>query len=63
MKDLRHPHHRSRGPGRLAGLLLTLLVVLGMTGGTALAATDTSAHPVRPKVRVPASAMDAVAAM
>jgi aryl-phospho-beta-D-glucosidase BglC (GH1 family) len=64
MKDIRHPAiRRSRGPGRLAALLLALAVMLGMTGGTALAAPDGTTTPARSAVRVPASAMDAVAAM
>lgn len=64
VKDIRHPaHHRSRGPGRLAALLLTLLVIAGLSSGTTMAAADGPAHPARSQVRVPASAMDAVAAM
>ncbi|MFD8385989.1 hypothetical protein ACFV2X_47060 [Streptomyces sp. NPDC059679] len=64
MKDIRHPaHHRSRGPRRLAALLLTLLVMLGLTGGTALASPDGTREASPSAVRVPASAMDAVAAM
>ncbi|MFJ5031150.1 cellulase family glycosylhydrolase [Streptomyces sp. NPDC088560] len=65
MKDIRHPaRHHSRGPGRLAALLLTLLAIVGLTSGTTMAAADDSpAHPARTQVRVPASAMDAVAAM
>ncbi|AYN38120.1 hypothetical protein D9753_03255 [Streptomyces dangxiongensis] len=54
-------HRRAQGPGRLAALLLGLLVVLGLPGGTAFAAAG-GAHPARPAVRVPAAAMDAVAA-
>ncbi|OLZ74820.1 cellulase [Streptomyces sp. IMTB 2501] len=61
MKDIRHPaHRRSRGPGRLAALLLTLLAIVGLSSGTTMAAAD---GPARTQVRVPASAMDAVAAM
>ncbi|WP_328504090.1 cellulase family glycosylhydrolase [Streptomyces sp. NBC_00457] len=64
MKDIRHPaHHRSRAPGRLASLLLVLAVMLGLAGGTSTAATDAAAEPTRSTVRVPARAMDAVAAM
>ncbi|MBT2469278.1 cellulase family glycosylhydrolase [Streptomyces sp. ISL-66] len=64
MKDIRHPaQHRSRGPGRLAALLLTLVVVLGLTGGTALAAPDAHDKPSWPVVRVPDNPMDAVAQM
>ncbi|KUO17405.1 cellulase family glycosylhydrolase [Streptomyces dysideae] len=64
MKDIRRPsHHRSRGPGRLAALLLTLVVMLGLTGGTALAAPDGTRKASQSAVSVPASAMDAVAAM
>ncbi|MFF8380498.1 cellulase family glycosylhydrolase [Streptomyces sp. NPDC015661] len=63
MKDIRQPSpHRSRGPGRLAALLLALLVMLGLSGGTTFAAADDARKPARP-VSVPASAMDAVAAM
>ncbi|GAA2425492.1 hypothetical protein GCM10010255_79350 [Streptomyces coeruleofuscus] len=44
MKDIRRPsHHRSRGPGRMPGLLVALLVVLGLSGGTAIAAPDGTA--------------------
>ncbi|ADI13081.1 glycoside hydrolase family 5 [Streptomyces bingchenggensis BCW-1] len=64
MKDIRHPaHYRSRGPGRLAALLLTLVVMLGLTGGTALASPNGTREASPSAVRVPASAMDAVAAM
>ncbi|MFD9303423.1 cellulase family glycosylhydrolase [Streptomyces sp. NPDC060048] len=64
MKDIRHPaQHRSRGPGRLAVLLLTLVVMLGLTGGTALAAPDAHRKPSRPVVRVPDNPVDAVAQM
>ncbi|MFF4209133.1 cellulase family glycosylhydrolase [Streptomyces sp. NPDC001796] len=64
MKDIRQPaHHRSRGPGRLAALLLTLLVILGLSGGTSLAAADSAARPAQSTARVPARAKDAVAAM
>ena len=59
MKDIQH----SRGPGRLAVLLLTLLVMLGLTGGTALAAPPGTKEASPSAVSVPASAMDAVAAM
>lgn len=64
MKDIRQTaHHRSQGPGRLAALLLTLVVMLGLTGGTALAAPDGTKKASPSAVSVPASAMDAVAAM
>ncbi|MFE4799403.1 cellulase family glycosylhydrolase [Streptomyces sp. NPDC056708] len=64
MKDIRPPaHHRNRGPGRLAGLLMALLVVLGLSGSTALAAPGGTAQQARATVKVPARAMDAVAAM
>ncbi|GGX18245.1 cellulase family glycosylhydrolase [Streptomyces lomondensis] len=64
MKNIRRPaHHRSRGPGRLAGLLMALLVVLGLSGSTALAAPGGTAQQAASTVRVPARAMDAVAAM
>ncbi|GGS80968.1 cellulase family glycosylhydrolase [Streptomyces cinerochromogenes] len=65
MKDIRHPSpHRGRGPGHLAALLLTLLVVVGLSSGTTMAtAAGNPAHPARSQLRVPASAMDAVAAM
>ncbi|MGW1029938.1 cellulase family glycosylhydrolase [Streptomyces sp. NPDC002577] len=64
MKDIRQPaHHRSRGPGRLAGLLMALLVILGLSGSTALAAPGGTAQQARSTISVPARAMDAVAAM
>ncbi|WP_033318466.1 cellulase family glycosylhydrolase [Streptomyces yerevanensis] len=64
MKDIRRTaHHRSRGPGRLAGLLMALLVVLGLSGSTAIAAPGGTAPQARAAVRVPDRAMDAVAAM
>ena len=64
MKDFRRPaHHRSRGPGRLSGLLMALLVVLGLSGSTAIAAPDGTPRQAASTVRVPARAMDAVAAM
>ncbi|MGI5373357.1 hypothetical protein ACQEV2_03640 [Streptomyces sp. CA-251387] len=64
MKDVRHPaRHRRRGPGRLGSLLLTLLFILGLSGGTALAAPDGAREASPSTVRVPASAMDAVATM
>ncbi|MDG9711294.1 cellulase family glycosylhydrolase [Streptomyces sp. DH10] len=64
MKDIRRPSHpRSRGPGRLPGLLMALLVVLGLSGSTAIAAPDGTAQQAASTVRVPARAMDAVAAM
>ncbi|WDV56135.1 cellulase family glycosylhydrolase [Streptomyces coeruleorubidus] len=64
MKDIRQPaHHRGRGPGRLASLLMALLVVLGLSGSTALATPGGTAQQAGPAVRVPDRAMDAVAAM
>ncbi|MCY0930700.1 cellulase family glycosylhydrolase [Streptomyces sp. H27-H1] len=64
MKDIRPPaQHRSRGPGRLAALLLALVVMLGLAGGTALAASDGHRKPSRPVVWVPDNPMDAVAGM
>lgn len=64
MKDIRHlARRRSRGPGRLAALLLTLVVTLGLTGGTALAAPDSPQKPSRPAVWVPDNPVDAVAQM
>ncbi|MEU5322811.1 cellulase family glycosylhydrolase [Streptomyces sp. NPDC021056] len=54
---------RSRGPGRLAALLLSLVVMLGLTGGTALAVPDGTDKASPSPIRVPASAMDAVAGM
>ncbi|MET8948599.1 cellulase family glycosylhydrolase [Streptomyces sp. NPDC004542] len=67
MKDLGTVRHRARrraqGHGRLAALLLALLVVLGLPGGTAFAAVADAAHPARAAIRVPAGAVDAVAAM
>lgn len=64
MKDIRRPaHHRSRGPGRLAGLLMSLLVILGLSGSTALAATDGTAQQALATIKVPSGAKDAVAAM
>ncbi|MFF3341302.1 cellulase family glycosylhydrolase [Streptomyces flavidovirens] len=65
MKDIRQAaHHRSRGgPRRLAALLLALVVMVGLTGGTALAAPDGTKKASPSAVTVPASAMDAVAAM
>ena len=64
MKHIRRPaHHRSRGPGLLAGLLMALLVILGLSGSTALAAPGGTAQQTGSTVKVPARAMDAVAAM
>ncbi|MGW3123906.1 cellulase family glycosylhydrolase [Streptomyces sp. NPDC001107] len=66
MKDIRLPaRHRGRGPGRLAGLLTALLVILGLSAGagTSIAAPDNTAKPATSTVGVPARAMDAVAAM
>src|ERR1700745_4213957 len=64
MKHIRRPaHHRSRGPGLLAGLLMALLVILGLSGSTALAAPGGTAQQTGSMVKVPARAMDAVAAM
>jgi endoglucanase len=62
--DIQEPaHHRRRGPGRLVGLLMALLVILGLSGSTALAAPGGTAQQAGSTVRVPARAMDAVAAM
>ncbi|MET8213972.1 cellulase family glycosylhydrolase, partial [Streptomyces sp. NPDC005373] len=64
MKDLRKPeYHRGRRRGRLAALLMTLLVVMGLSSSTAMATINSPAHQAQSKVRVPANAMDAVAAM
>ncbi|MER6186151.1 cellulase family glycosylhydrolase [Streptomyces sp. NPDC001652] len=64
MKPIRQPaHRRGRGPGRLAALLLSLVVMLGLTGGTALAAPDGTDKASPSAIRVPASAMDAVSRM
>ncbi|MFC9926560.1 cellulase family glycosylhydrolase [Streptomyces sp. NPDC127190] len=64
MADIRHPaRHRGRPPGRLAALLLALAVLLGLAGGTALAAPGSTREPAGGAVRVPASARGAVAAM
>ncbi|MCB8901287.1 MULTISPECIES: cellulase family glycosylhydrolase [unclassified Streptomyces] len=64
MKDIRPAaRHRNRGPGRLAGLLMALLVVLGLAGSTAIAAPGGTAQQARVTVKVPARALDAVAAM
>ncbi|WP_458248944.1 cellulase family glycosylhydrolase [Streptomyces sp. MAI_2237] len=38
MKGTKDPGHRSRGPGRVLALLLTLVAAVGLTGTTALAA-------------------------
>ncbi|MGW8765167.1 cellulase family glycosylhydrolase [Streptomyces sp. NPDC055815] len=63
MNEIQQPsHHRSRGPGRLAALLLAVLVMLGL-GTTAFATPGGGKGASRPAVVVPASAMDAVAAM
>ncbi|MGW1886085.1 cellulase family glycosylhydrolase [Streptomyces sp. NPDC001970] len=56
-------HHRSRGSGRLAALLLALVVMLGLSGGTTFAAPDGTGEPSRSTVSVPGNAMDAVVAM
>ncbi|MER5794036.1 cellulase family glycosylhydrolase [Streptomyces sp. NPDC001980] len=64
MKDIRQAAgHRRRGPGRLAGLLMVLLVIVGLSAGTGFAAPDATAKPAPSTVRVPSRAMDAVAAM
>ncbi|MDC0773786.1 cellulase family glycosylhydrolase [Streptomyces sp. HD] len=64
MKEIRQPaHHRRLGPGRLAGLLMVLLVILGLAGSTALAAPRDTAQQAHRTVKVPARAMDAVNAM
>jgi endoglucanase len=47
----------------VAGLLMALLVVLGLPGGTAIATPGGTAQQAASTVRVPARAMDAVAAM
>ncbi|MFE0257940.1 cellulase family glycosylhydrolase [Streptomyces sp. NPDC059010] len=63
MKDIRQPaRHRRRGPGRLAGLLMALLVILGLSG-TALAVPGGTAQQRPSTAGVPSRAMDAVAAM
>ncbi|MFE5812894.1 cellulase family glycosylhydrolase [Streptomyces sp. NPDC056479] len=63
MKDIRQPtRDRRRGPGRLAGLLLALLVILGLSG-TALAAPGGTAQQRPSTAGVPSRAMDAVDAM
>ncbi|MEU9064600.1 cellulase family glycosylhydrolase [Streptomyces sp. NPDC048430] len=64
MKDIRKPeYHRGRRRGRLAALLMALLVVVGLSSSTAMATVNSAAHEVQSKVRVPAGAMDAVAEM
>ncbi|MFE9017161.1 cellulase family glycosylhydrolase [Streptomyces sp. NPDC007808] len=64
MKDVRQPaHHRRRGSRRPAGLLLALLVILGLAGSTAIAAPRDTAQRAPSAAKVPARAMDAVAAM
>ncbi|MFI6931660.1 cellulase family glycosylhydrolase [Streptomyces sp. NPDC050287] len=64
MKDIQRPaHHRGRGPGRLAGLLMALLVILGLSAGAVLAAPGGTAQQASSTLTVPARAMDAVAAM
>ncbi|GAA4309790.1 cellulase family glycosylhydrolase [Streptomyces venetus] len=64
MKGTHHPTgRRSDGPGRVLGLLLALVTLIGLTGTTAFAAPshrDTS--PARPP-RLAAGPMDTVAAM
>ncbi|MFE6174568.1 cellulase family glycosylhydrolase [Streptomyces sp. NPDC056464] len=63
MKDIRQPtRDRRRGPGRLAGLLLALLVILGLSG-TALAAPGGTSQQRPSTAGVPSRAMDAVDAM
>ncbi|MFK8908131.1 cellulase family glycosylhydrolase [Streptomyces sp. YS-3] len=64
MNDIRPAAHPGgHSPGRLAALLLALALMLGLSGTTALAAPDRSPEPAGVTVRVPASRMDAVAAM
>ncbi|AZQ39810.1 cellulase [Streptomyces cyaneochromogenes] len=64
MKDIRQPARQGRpGPGRLAGLLMALLVILGLAGSTATAAPGDSAPQALSTGKVPARAMDAVDAM
>ncbi|SDP74982.1 endoglucanase [Streptomyces sp. cf386] len=64
MKGIRQPARQSsHGPGRLTGLLMALLVVLGLSGGTAIATPGGAAQQTGSTVRVPARAMDAVDAM
>ncbi|MCX5206297.1 cellulase family glycosylhydrolase [Streptomyces sp. NBC_00237] len=65
MKHLPRPaHRRGHGSGRLTALLVALLVVLGLAPtGTATAAPDAPARQAPAAVKVPARAMDAVAAM
>jgi endoglucanase len=62
---MREPHKDARRPGsaprRLRTLLLALVAAIGLTLGTALTTPAAAAAPK--KVHVPASAMDAVAAM
>ncbi|GAQ50500.1 cellulase family glycosylhydrolase [Streptomyces acidiscabies] len=61
MNTAQFRRHLAHGIRRLAGLLTVLAVLLGLAAGTSAAAPDrtATAHPVR----VPARAMDAVAAM
>ncbi|MFF9808361.1 cellulase family glycosylhydrolase [Streptomyces coeruleorubidus] len=64
MKGTHHPTgHRSRGPGRVLGLLLALVTMIGLTGTTAFAVPGhkDSLLPIRPLLA--ASPMDTVAAM
>ncbi|MET7517716.1 cellulase family glycosylhydrolase [Streptomyces sp. NPDC005480] len=56
-------YHRGRRRGRLAALLMTLLVVVGLSSSTAMASVNSPAHKAQSKVRVPDNPMDAVAAM
>jgi endoglucanase len=64
MNGVRHySRHRGRGPGHLVALLLALAVMLGLSGGSALAAPGDPKKGSPSAVRVPASAMAAVAAM
>ncbi|MFJ4206129.1 cellulase family glycosylhydrolase [Streptomyces sviceus] len=63
MKGTHHPTgRRSRGPGRVLGLLLALVTMIGVTGTAALAApAHQGSLPTR--VSLAASPMDTVAAM
>ncbi|NEC85341.1 cellulase family glycosylhydrolase [Streptomyces sp. SID12501] len=66
MKGTPHPtRRRSRGPGRLFGLLVALVATIGLTGTTAFAVPshkDASLTGL-PMVKLAAASMDTVAAM